>query len=382
MKKFYKKRELICTIISDTPYCYDTSGRLLGLGSTVEEIDHLSSLFLKIYHFAPLEKNIPPLSYSKHLQDNIKVLPMIPAGGKNLAKKLKHIFVFPFHLFKIKPYLNKTDIIHFRGPSGFGLLFLPWLYFFWKKKIWIKYGGSWESNSVPIAYKFQRWLLKRFSNNTLITINSSTKNLNQNFHQFKNPCFKEILIKTNKNFVQDKAFHNGLNLVFVGRVEKNKGVDDLFKVFHEIGDMPNIRSLKIVGGSKREIYYKKQARLASQKISMLGILNRKEVFKIFKESHILILLSKSEGFPKVIMEAGIFGCVPIVSNFHGVSEIIKNGHDGFIMNQYNDSYDTSEFKLILEDSKKLKSCSINIFKNSHSFTYESYLKSIENVIFY
>ena len=72
MKKSYKKRELICTIISDTPYCYDTSGRLLGLGSTVEEIDHLSSLFLKIYHFAPLEKNIPPLSYSKHLQDNIK----------------------------------------------------------------------------------------------------------------------------------------------------------------------------------------------------------------------------------------------------------------------------------------------------------------------
>ena len=58
-----------------------------------------------------------------------------------------------------------------------------------------------ESNSVPIAYKFQRWLLKRFSNNTLITINSSTKNLNQNFHQFKNPCFKEILIKTNKNIV-------------------------------------------------------------------------------------------------------------------------------------------------------------------------------------
>ena len=121
---------------------------------------------------------------------------------------------------------------------------------------------------MPITYKFQRWLLKRFSNNTFITINSSTTNLNQNFHQFKNPCFKEILIKTNKNIVQDKAFHNGLNLVFVGRVEKNKGVDDLFKVFHKIEDMPNIRSLKIVGGSKREIYYREQARLVSQKISM------------------------------------------------------------------------------------------------------------------
>ena len=151
MKKFYKKRELICTIISDTPYCYDTSGRLLGLGSTVEEIDHLSSLFLKIYHFAPLEKNIPPLSYSKHLQDNIKILPMIPAGGKNLAKKLKHIFVFPFHLFKIKPYLNKTDIIHFRGAFRIWVIIFTLALLFWKKnmdQIWWIMGIQFCANRI------------------------------------------------------------------------------------------------------------------------------------------------------------------------------------------------------------------------------------------
>ena len=37
------------------------------------------------------------------------------------------------------------------------------------------------------------------------------------------------------------------------------------------------------------------------------------------DSHVLILLSKSEGFPKVIMEAEVFGCVPIISNFSGIS---------------------------------------------------------------
>ena len=62
-------------------------------------------------------------------------------------------------------YLKKTDIIHFRAPTGFGVLFLPWIYIFWSKKIWIKYGGSWNSNNVPITYKFQRWLLLHFSKN-------------------------------------------------------------------------------------------------------------------------------------------------------------------------------------------------------------------------
>ena len=55
--------------------------------------------------------------------------------------------------------------------------------------------------------------------------------------------------------------------------------------------------------------------MSSPKILMLGALNREEIFQIYKESHAIILLSKSEGFPKVIMEAGAFGCVPIVSKF-------------------------------------------------------------------
>ena len=80
---------------------------------------------------------------------------------------------------------------------------------------------------------------------------------------------------------------------------------------------------------------------------MLGSLNRNDIFKIYSESHILILLSKSEGFPKVIMEAGVFGCVPIVSNFDGISKIIKHGINGFIMNSYGSNYDYKDFKFYL-----------------------------------
>ena len=59
MKNISNKNKKICTIISDTPYSKDETGEFVGLDPTVEEIDHLSSLFKKIYHFAPLY-NIEP----------------------------------------------------------------------------------------------------------------------------------------------------------------------------------------------------------------------------------------------------------------------------------------------------------------------------------
>ena len=48
MKSSLSKKKVICTIISHTPYSKNKNGELVGLGSTVEEIDHLSKLFSEI----------------------------------------------------------------------------------------------------------------------------------------------------------------------------------------------------------------------------------------------------------------------------------------------------------------------------------------------
>ena len=74
-------------------------------------------------------------------KSNIKVIPMMPIGGDNVYDKLKHIVFFPLHILRLRPYLKKTEMIHFRAPTGFGVLFLPWVYLFWVL-IWVKYAGS------------------------------------------------------------------------------------------------------------------------------------------------------------------------------------------------------------------------------------------------
>ena len=66
---------------------------------------------------------------------------MIPSGGKFFLNKLRHLFLFPLHILKLRPYLKKTDIIHFRAPTGFGVLFLPPGFIFFGVK---KYGLNTE----------------------------------------------------------------------------------------------------------------------------------------------------------------------------------------------------------------------------------------------
>ena len=157
MKILSNKNNIVCTIISHTPYCISKDGTVVGLGSTVEEIDYLGTVFRKIYHCAPIYHYNPPKSYLKHKSKNIFFIPLKPAGGANFHKKLNHIILFPYNLRKIKLCLRDSDLIHFRAPTGIGILFLPWIYLFWKKHVWIKYAGSWEDGSSPYTYKLQRW---------------------------------------------------------------------------------------------------------------------------------------------------------------------------------------------------------------------------------
>ena len=57
----------------------DNKGNHYGLGPTIEEIDHLSKLFKRVYHCAPLHKGTPPKSFKRHDSKNVKHIPLAPA---------------------------------------------------------------------------------------------------------------------------------------------------------------------------------------------------------------------------------------------------------------------------------------------------------------
>jgi len=54
-------------------------------------------------------------------------------------------------------------------------------------------------------------------------------------------------------------------------------------------------------------------------------------FEVYKQSHVLLLPSKSEGFPKVIAEAMAFGCIPIVSDVSSIGQYIQHEKLGYLL---------------------------------------------------
>ena len=380
MKNISSNKKLVCTIVSHTPYAMGRNGTLVGLGPTVEEIDQLANLFSKVYHCAPIYDSGALPSYIRHKNNNVMVLPLKPAGGDSLFEKLNHILQFPFNLMQIKSCLKKSEFFHFRAPTGIGVLLLPLVILFWKKNAWIKYAGTWEDNSVPLSYKFQRWFLKIAPTRFKISINSSPELYRGNIFELINPCFSKCRYMNSIKIAKQKTFDEKINLLFVGRLEEAKGLGDLMSLIKQLKEVSRINSLTVIGESKTKHLYENVSLGLPIKTIFTGPLPREEVFRYYEKSHILILLSKSEGFPKVIMESAAYGCVPIVSNIPDIKRKIKHMYNGFILESNSGEIDSKEFNKILIDKTKLKFCSTNIHKDSKAYTFENYLSQIKNAV--
>ena len=63
------------------------------------------------------------------------------------------------------------------------------------------------------------------------------------------------------------------------------------------------------------------------------------------------------------MEAGVFGCVPMVSNFDGISKIIKHGYNGFLMNSITRNTIIKIFKKFLRINLIKRNVQIIFLKN-------------------
>lgn len=124
--------------------------------------------------------------------------------------------------------------------------------------------------------------------------------------------------------------------VFVGRVVKDKGVDELVAAFCMLQSEYHCkRSIKllIVGsfedqGSplKRETIYE-----IDNNIGILGLGFKDDIRPYLAMSNCLVLPSYREGFPNVVIQAGAMGLPSIVTNVSGSNEIIINNVNGLIV---------------------------------------------------
>ncbi len=142
-----------------------------------------------------------------------------------------------------------------------------------------------------------------------------------------------------KFFYGKKKKHRGLRIVFVGRLIKDKGVQDLLAVkglkaeVVIIGKGPYEGELKKLGG-----------RFVGQKDS-------KGVRKIIASSDILVNPSYGEGLPTAVLEAGAMGLAVVATDVGGTREIVNDGKSGFLVKAGDVKALRQKLSLLIKNSK-------------------------------
>lgn len=134
---------------------------------------------------------------------------------------------------------------------------------------------------------------------------------------------------------------NKFTFVFVGRLVKNKGINELCKAYERIHNQyPNTRCW-LIGPYEDNLdpINAESRRLIEALNNGLVAVGRKsgdELLAYYVAADCFVMPSYREGFPNTVMEAGALGLPSIVTDINGSREIIKDGINGMIVPPQNE----------------------------------------------
>ncbi|WP_414585923.1 glycosyltransferase family 4 protein [Scytonema sp. PCC 10023] len=133
----------------------------------------------------------------------------------------------------------------------------------------------------------------------------------------------------------DVVSHNesGKRLLFVGRLAAAKGLPILLESLVALRrSHPNI-SLTVVGdGPDRSKLEQMTAQLGlSQNVNFVGYKSQAEVRNYLQQTDIFVMSSFAEGIPVVLMEAMAAGVPVVATQIAGVSELVEDGVNGYLV---------------------------------------------------
>lgn len=147
-------------------------------------------------------------------------------------------------------------------------------------------------------------------------------------------------IKDESRNYSRKRTDNHIMILFVGRLEKRKGIDLLLEIAPElIEKFSNIRFV-IVGDSsmpnergriyKDEFLEKNSDRIPPGRIEFTGRVNDRDIYQYYADCDIFVAPSRYESFGLIFLEAMMFSKPVIGCDAGGMAEIIRDNENGFL----------------------------------------------------
>ncbi len=186
------------------------------------------------------------------------------------------------------------------------------------------------------------------------------------------PMLKKDFYELSKKLKAKPITDNRLNFLFIGRLEKKKGILNLVEASKLLSDEGIEFNLIIVGAGPLSNQIKDESRKCKF-IQYLGMItSTREMVSVYKMADVFVLPSESEGFPRVIYEAALNKNAIVVSDLKPIRYFFDNGNCLYLRKN-----DTGSIVAVLRNLIKDRSVVENLSEAAYK-KVDSYFKQYEN----
>lgn len=125
--------------------------------------------------------------------------------------------------------------------------------------------------------------------------------------------------------------------IFVGRLVKDKGINELVSAFNQLNSKQKNIKLLLVGHSESNLdpLLPETETIINENSSIITTGWQEDVRPFFYLANVLVFPSYREGFPNVVLQAAAMKLPSIVTDINGCNEIITNNINGIIIPKKN-----------------------------------------------
>jgi glycosyltransferase involved in cell wall biosynthesis len=166
--------------------------------------------------------------------------------------------------------------------------------------------------------------------------------------------------------------------IFVSRVVKMKGIEEVIRAFFYILRDLRDAQLWIVGDGDKEYVEELKETMRtysiSPKVKFFGRVDENKKFELLRRAHILLHASVKEGWGLVVIEAASQATPSVVYDVAGLRDSVKNGKTGVVLKENSAKEMAREASKLFKDQKTYTSFQKNALAWAESLTWDKATK--------
>lgn len=330
-----------------------------------------------------LERASPLPSGAQHLTGrSLRVMTLPEPRGRDLERKLRLLTWLPRHLPFIWRSVRAADAVHAPVPGDLGTIGIL-VALMQKKRLFVRHCGRWGKKDT-LADRFLLFLLERIAGERNVVLatggdNQPPSQRNPSIHWiFASSLRRDDMVSIRP--AEPWGIGDRLKLITVGAFNEVKNTAVLIQALSIVlKHVPNCH-LELIGSGHlyQMLFEQAQTLKLMDSLTFLGNLSHQDVLEFLSRSHIFLLPSHSEGFPKALLEAMAAGLPVVASSVSVIPYLLGKYKCGILLNRP-DAENVAEAVLqMIANPQQVKRMGDNARKAAEGYTLEKWGEQIRH----